>query len=192
MCKSRLGPAIRISPIFLYLFLFVTLPLQAAGKGPEHKPAPAVSMNLGAIHVEGERQVIETLQAIKIALNRPFSPGRAHENDVVCRIHKAMGRAVEYLDCATNRYYTARREITQTAMMVAESGVPEGAKGACDSSACYDYVFTTLSAGLSRIRGHQLHVQVNAGALKALLAKVPYPAPEVAPATPAPAAGTHH
>ena len=191
MCKSRLGPAIRISPIFLYLFLFVTLPLQAAGKGPEHKPAPAVSMNLGAIHVEGERQIIETLQAIKIALNRPFSPGRAHENDVVCRIHKAMGRAVEYLDCATNRYYTARREITQTAMVIGESD--NAAEGlTCASSACYENVFAALNEGLSRIRGHQLHVQVNAGALKALLAKVPYPAPEVAPATPAPAAGTHH
>ena len=175
----------------MYLFLFVTLPLQAAGKGPEHKPAPAVSMNLGAIHVEGERQVIETLQAIKIALNRPFSPGRTHENDVVCRIHKAMGRAVEYLDCATNRYYTARREITQTAMVIGESDNP--AEGlTCASSACYENVFAALNEGLSRIRGHQLHVQVNAGALKALLAKVPYPAPEVAPATPAPAAGTHH
>ncbi|MHB8424522.1 MAG: hypothetical protein ACYDB9_05115 [Gammaproteobacteria bacterium] len=152
-----------------------------------------MSMNLGAIHVEGERQVIETLQALKIALNRPFSPSRAHENDVVCRIHKAMGRAVEYLDCATNRYYTRRREITQTAMTVAESTAGATApNGVCNSSACYDYVFTALNEGLSRMRGHQLHVQVNAGALKALLAKVPYPAPAVAPATPAPAAGTHH
>lgn len=191
MCTSRLGSAIRISPVFLCLFLFVALPLQAAGNRLGPKPAPAVSMNLGAIHVEGERQVIETLQAIKIALNRPFSPDRAHANDVVCRIHRAMGRAVEFLDCATNRYYTRRRDITQTAMAIGETDNP--AEGlTCASSACYENVFAALNAGLSSIRGHQLHVQVNAGALKALLARVPYPAPEAPPATPAPAAGTHH
>lgn len=173
--------AICTGSLLLGLLVITALP-SYADNASTGKSAAAMTMNLGPIQVHGQKQIVKMLQAIKIALKQPISSSRADENKVVCRISKSMGRAVWYLDCATNRYYNQRRYEAQTAVQVAESSISAGTipNGGCTTGACYETVFAGMNAGLDRIHGHKLHTKVNAAALKALLEKIPDPVPDAA------------
>ena len=148
--------------------------------------APASSqptIELGTVEVQGSEKIVAALQAIKVALKTPFSDDPAHANDPVCRIVKQLGEAREYLDCATNRDYSRRRDATQTAIMSNLYGAPAGAD--------------LLRGLIAKQPLHELHMPVNGGNLQALLARLPEQ-PVVVPAaaagslpTPVPAAATH-
>ncbi len=91
----------------------------------------------------------------------------------VCRLRSKMGsHIVKLLTCATNRNLSNRRDRTQTAMIVGESGA-----AACneDPSCILTNTFQPLNGVLAGQPFHVLRMPVNAGALQALLAKVPLP-----------------
>ncbi len=135
-------------------------------------------MHLGKVTVRGEKQIIATLQAIKVALNQPNSGDPRLANVVVCRIRDKMGSHLKLLTCATNRDLNTRRSITQTAMTEAMAGELDPLS--CGTGSCYQQVFEPLNGILAGQPFHVLRVPVNAGALRALLAKVPLPAPRAA------------
>lgn len=159
----------------LLLLASCCLSLAALADEPATEPPP--TLQLGTVSVTGERKIMETLQAIKVALHAPFSSDAAHANYVVCRINKSLGEAREYLDCATNRDFTQRREATQTTIMIGTYGVPGGGNP-------LDYFVAAQP-------NHQLHMPVQGAALRALLARVPdAPTDEGARLQASPAAAT--
>lgn len=132
--------------------------------------APAAgepTLQLGTVEVQGNQQIVATLQAIKLALKAPFSNDPAHANDPVCRIEKSLGEAREYLNCATNRDYIVRRDATQLAVENGTLGVPGGAD--------------LLRSFLARQPDHRIHMPVKGAGLQALLARIP-DAPVTVPA----------
>src|SRR5579872_6777916 len=88
---------------------------------PASTDNPPQTINLGDIEVRGQANVVKMLQAIKQALKTPYSDSPEHADDLVCRIDRKLGDARKYLDCATNRDYSRRRDATQTGMMAAQS-----------------------------------------------------------------------
>lgn len=139
------------------------------------------TLYLGKISVTGQQKILSTLKAIKLALHTPFSNDPAHADDMVCRIDKGLGEEHEYLDCATNRNYTRRRDAVHTAGLTGTTGIPVGGE------------LQMFNALIATQPEHSLHVQVQGGALQALLARIPADATVVVPAaaTPlAPAAAT--
>lgn len=151
------------------------LPAGHAAGAPVSGPAArdqTVAIQLGKVTVRGEKQIIETLQAIKVALNQPNSSDPRLANVVVCRLRSKMGsHVVKLLTCATNNTLNKRRSITQLAMDNALAS-----PGDC-GIAC---VANSLNEVLAGQRSHVLRVPVNEGALQALLAKVPLPIPRTA------------
>lgn len=93
--------------------------------GHRADPAPAddqqQTLKLGDIEVKGQENVVKMLQAIKKALRTPYSDSPEHADDLVCRINRKLGEASKYLDCATNRDYSKRRDATQNGMLAAQS-----------------------------------------------------------------------
>ena len=156
---------------FFCLSLLVVLPTTvSAATGPTHHPALQPVIQLGKVTVRGEKQIIETLQAIKIALNQPNSTNPKLANVVVCRIRSKMGsHVVKLLTCATNRNLNQRRDNTLLAMDNALAS-PGGCAIAC--------VVNSLNEALAAQRFHVLRIPVNEGALQALLARVPMPTPQ--------------
>ncbi|MGH8292987.1 MAG: hypothetical protein ACRESA_05885, partial [Gammaproteobacteria bacterium] len=86
----------------LILFLLTTillLPLAAiAAYGPPQESNAAqaaqnnnIVLHLGKIKVKGQKQIIKTLQAIKVALNQPESSDPKLQNVVVCRLTNDIG-----------------------------------------------------------------------------------------------------
>jgi hypothetical protein len=133
--------------------------------------APAAAqptLQLGTVEVQGNQQVLATLQAIKLALKAPYSNDPAHANDPVCRIEKQLGETREYLDCATNRDLIKRRDATQLAVEIGTLGVPGGSD--------------LLRSFLARQPDHRVHMPVNGAALQDLLTRIP-DAPVAVPAT---------
>lgn len=117
-----------------------------------------MTLQLGAVQVKGDRQVIQTLHAIKLALHEPFSDSAADAGKVVCRIVKQLGETREYLDCATNRDYTQRRDATQLEALK-HLGDPAGAE--------------PLSQFMAVQPEHRIHTVVNGAALQAVLEHIP-------------------
>ncbi|MDE2091913.1 MAG: hypothetical protein KGJ08_08445, partial [Gammaproteobacteria bacterium] len=74
------------------------------------------SANLGKINVTATKELIKTLQVVKVALNQPFSSSRGQADAVVCRIITGHGhlnveeRMGAVLECGTNSWFTWRRE----------------------------------------------------------------------------------
>ncbi|HEY3858230.1 MAG TPA: hypothetical protein VGM47_01310 [Gammaproteobacteria bacterium] len=143
--------------------LCLSMPVQAGGPAPAEQP----SLQLGTISVTGQRDVINTLRSIKLALKTPYSDDAAHADDLVCRIDKQLGEAKEYLDCGINRDLTKRRDSTQTNIMITTLGVPGG---------------TDLLRGFIAAQPeHHLRVPVNGAGLQTVLEQIP-DAPPVAAA----------
>jgi len=124
---------------------------------------PEPVLQLGSVQVQGDRQIIEALHAIKRALKTPFSDSAEHADDVVCRIDKQLGEAREYLNCATNRDYTRRRDDTQLEILK-HLGDPSGAD--------------PLQMFVAKQPEHRLRVPVNGAALQTLLTRIPDQLPD--------------
>lgn len=148
----------------------ILLLLSAVAAPAGHATPPVTStknentIQLGSVAVHGQKQILAALQAIKIALHSPFSSDKAHENDVVCRISKAMAEAREYLTCATNRTFAHRRMITQTDFLITQY-IASGVGGTTRA----------MESIVGAQPNHMLHMPVNGGALQALLNKLPAP-----------------
>ena len=175
--KDRILPSL----LAITLGLFLSAGAQAYLADPS---ASEPVLHLGKIEVSGQKQVMEALQAIKLALKRPESSDPSQQNAIVCRIEKDIGsHQQDLLTCATNRTLSLRRQATQSGMITACEGVA--------GTTCYpDQGFgsrSPLSAALQSTEGHVLHTTVNAASLRSLLAKIPDPAPED---TTAPAVGS--
>lgn len=127
------------------------------------------TLYLGNITIVGQQKIVNALRAIKLALRTPYSNDPAHADDVVCRINKGLGEQHEYLDCATNKNYSKRRDATQMSVLVGTLGIPDGG------------VSQLFAAMIATQPEHRLHVPVQGGALQALLAQVPDDARVVEP-----------
>ena len=81
--------------------------------------------NLGKINVTATRELIKTLQVVKVALNEPYSSSRDKANVVVCRIITGHGhmsvqeRMGAVLECGTNSWFTWKRETCQNGGLAA-------------------------------------------------------------------------
>ncbi|HET7649892.1 MAG TPA: hypothetical protein VFL15_04235 [Gammaproteobacteria bacterium] len=93
----------------------------AAADGPAAPPASSstakpASTNLGKVQVTGIKQLVRTLQTVKVALNQPFSTSPDKADVVVCRIIHSHGelhvaaRMGAILECGTNSWFTSRRD----------------------------------------------------------------------------------
>ncbi len=187
--------------IFTLLIAALGLPLAVAADS-NTAPGDATSqttkddnatMYLGTIQVHGEKNIVKTLQAIKIGLQLPYSNDPKLANVVVCRIEDQAGSHIkQWLICGTNHTLSQQRAALHTAMFASvAAGSQSGST--CTSSGCYEQVFAVLNATLNSLPGNYLHTSVNGPALHALLEKIPYP-PGYAPApasTTAPAVPSH-
>ncbi|MGB9429710.1 MAG: hypothetical protein WCC11_07530 [Gammaproteobacteria bacterium] len=74
--------------------------------------AKTQTANLGKINVTAMRELVKTLQVVKVALNEPFSTSRDKADVVVCRIIEGHGylnvqeRMGAVLECGTNSWFT--------------------------------------------------------------------------------------
>jgi hypothetical protein len=140
------------------LALFCSLPAQA---DDSNQPV----LYLGQLPITGQQQIVDTLLAIKAALKEPLSAKPADADKVVCRINKGTGTAHEFLDCATNRIYSAEHEQLQNAMLARSNGLPPGEYGEATQQD-----FDGLVAEQPH---HRLHVPINGAALRSLLDSLP-------------------
>ncbi|MDE2234230.1 MAG: hypothetical protein KGK44_01625 [Gammaproteobacteria bacterium] len=180
-------------PILLLSLSFASNLANAAAQdnssGQTANYSDVVVMHLGGITVRGQKDIIETLQAIKVALRQPISSDPKLANVMVCRLrNKAGSHLKQLLVCGTNQNLARNRDDLQTAMTEAESA-SDGGTATCESSGCYDEVFNILNQDLVNRPGQTLHAEVNGPGLRNLLNKIPYPAAAKAK-TGAPAAGT--
>jgi hypothetical protein len=171
--------------------LAMLLALPAAGTAANTDASQATPViYLGKVKVVGQKQIVATLQAIKVGLEMPYSSDPKMANVVVCRLVDQAGSHIkQWLICGTNRILGQQREAIATAMEVAiTAGSSTGST--CASAACYTRVFAVLNETLNSQPGNYLHTLVNGAALRGLLRKIPYPASLAPAATPAPAAST--
>jgi hypothetical protein len=192
-----------------YLLCLTAIPaLSLAGKNISASPQSSIGkpqttndnvvLYLGNIKVRGQRNIIKTLQAIKLALQQPYSSDPTLANVMICRLRDQAGSHLrQWLTCGTNRVLAEHRDALQTnmAFMQPDTDHPsdpgEPGTASCAGSACYE----EASAALGNIVGAQpdryLRTSVNGPAFRALLEKIPYPYPAAAiPKTGAPTAGT--
>lgn len=158
--------------------------------------SPATTMHLGTVDVNGQQDIVRTLQAIKVALRRPFSTRAADADLVVCRINKALGEEKEYLECATNREYSQRRAASQLQRMVtdpeAQTDARAGDSGAVNPAMVRAGIENALQNVIALQPEHHLNVPVNASQLQVLLAQLPLPVTATAvPAASSAAANGH-
>lgn len=168
-CRFRFPNA-----ILLACTLLLPLATLAGGETAQSPASPsgqdgAPVMHLGKVEVKGEKQIIQTLQLIKVALRTPESSDPKLANVVICRLHNEIGsHERQMLTCGTNASLAARRDATQTAMRQALSN-PTGPS--TEDSARYE-----LNEVLANQPGNILQAPVNGPAFRALLEKIPLPA----------------
>ena len=92
-------------------------PAPAAGTHTQSSPdAQPPSTELGKINVKGTKELIRSLEVVKVALKQPFSSDPAEANTVVCRIIHGHGhvhvdeRMGAVLECGTNSWYSWRKD----------------------------------------------------------------------------------
>lgn len=156
----------------------VAMLLAGSARADNPDEAKGATLQLGTVQVKGQRQIMETLQQIKMALKRSESSDRSQRQEVICRIDTDVGtHHQQYLECATNATRDRRREATQSSMYAA----CESVRG---TSCAADQAFgarSSLGMAIGATSDHFLRMPVNGAALQALLAKIPDPSPEVAP-----------
>ena len=154
------------------------LPAGHAAGAPTSGPAArdqSVTLHLGKITVRGERQIVKALQIIKLGLRQPYSSDPKLANVVVCRMHDKVGsHVIQVLICGTNANLAKRR----TAFQIATLGVI----AQCGNNCGLQNYANGWNEVLADQPGQVLDTRVNGAALRALLAKVPLPAPKTAPA----------
>ena len=152
-------------------------------------------MHIGEIEVHGQQEITRTLQAIKVALTRPYSNDPKLANVMVCRLEDAPGSHVQQqLVCGTNRILSLRRSSLQSNYTAATAqNTVNGPKGTgCYNDSCYTAVFEQLNETIATLPGHYLDQTVNGPALRKALKDTPMPAADAPTATPnaAPAAAS--
>ncbi|HVC37289.1 MAG TPA: hypothetical protein VNF46_02695 [Gammaproteobacteria bacterium] len=176
--------------ILIFLAAMLSLPLAAnaaddtaqGNTTSQTEQSDQMVIHLGKIEVKGQKQIIEVLQTIKVALKQPYSDDPKLANVVVCRIKNDMGsHANQLLECATNHTLSERRRTTQSAIIVSTSAPTAGGLPA---------QMDVLHSMLMSLPDNYMQAPVNGSALHALLEKIPNPAP-ASPATSALAASTH-
>jgi len=180
-----------ICSVFLILCLGLTCtsPALARMDGPPSSADQGTVLHLGEVEVHGEQNVTRTLQAIKVALTRPYSNDPKLANVMVCRLEdSAESHVKKVLFCGTNRTLSLQRGTLQSNMGAAlAQNTRSGPAGVgCYDSVCYTAVFEQLSETLSSLPGNYLHQTVNGPALRSALNNVPMPTPD----QPAPGAAT--
>jgi len=157
------------------------------------KQDPYVVIYLGKVAVGGQKEVYETLQSIKVALEQPLSNDPKLADVLVCRLTDDIGtHAKQLLVCATNRTLQKNRDVLQASMdsSLADADPPLGGDGhggsstACISGSCYENTVNLLNETINNQPHHYLKQQVNGTSLRSLLNTIPYPKQE------APAAAT--
>lgn len=98
---------------------------------PGAKPASA---ELGEVRVKGMRELIRSLEVVKVALKQPVSSDPAQANTVVCRIITGHGHPIveermgAVLQCGTNSWYLWRKDTCRNAGIAqCGSGAPGSA-----------------------------------------------------------------
>lgn len=138
-----------------------------------------VTIYLGNVEVRGEAKIGQTLQAIKIALEMPYSSDPKFANVLVCRLEDKPGSHLyKILICGTNRNLASQRFALQTAfdLMNSRNASDRGEFGGVSCApGCYDQVFGALNETIDGMPDHYLKTTVDGAALKTLLQKVPYP-----------------
>lgn len=159
---------------------------------------------LGKIGVTGQEAILGALQDIKLALAQPLSNDPRLADVMVCRLADDIGtHAKQLLICGTNRVLNQNRALLQATMssFLGNANPPAGGDGhggsstACSASSCFEEDVGILNETVNSQSQHYIKQQVNGAALRALLAKLPYPQQIAVPAAatvPAPAAVTAH
>jgi acyl-CoA reductase-like NAD-dependent aldehyde dehydrogenase len=186
----------RSNAVLLSTFLLsaLVLPLSAQARFADPTVSDQTTLQLGEIQVAGQKQLIQALRAIKVALKRPESTDPSQRGVIVCRLDKDIGtHEKDLLTCATNATLQKRRADTQIAWLL-------GCTGAAGSRCLRDPAFyasddVVLGKIVNASSARMLKVQVDGAALRKLLAGLPDPTPaEALPAgtvpTPAPSADT--
>ncbi|HEY1772531.1 MAG TPA: hypothetical protein VGH91_04995 [Gammaproteobacteria bacterium] len=137
----------------------------------------AETMYLGKIEVKGQKNIVRTLQAIKIALSRPISVDPADAQAIVCRIEKPLGEVSEYLECATNEDYTKQRDAIHRSME-STFGSPLQCTGRCSEDNWLQHL-------VAKQADSRIHMRVDGPAFRKLIRGIPVPADTtvVAPAS---------
>ena len=148
--------------------------------------APAVStlgdsaiIYLGSVQLRGEVKITQTLQAIKLALQMPYSADPKFANVVICRLEDKPGSSLyKILICGSNHNLAGQRLALQAAFDSMNGhdadGDGEYAGIAC-APGCFGQVFGTLNETLDSMPEHYLKTTVDGAALSDLLRQVPYP-----------------
>jgi hypothetical protein len=168
----------------LLAFLSAALP-RAAAAGTDalvDSVGEHMVIYLGSIAIDGQRQIFQALQDIKVALEQPLSSDPRLADVMVCRLADELGsRSRQVLICGTNRSLARNRELMHT---VIASSSPAG--GDCGPVDCGTPLVGVLDASVNSMPHLYLMQQVNGPSLQALLASIPYPAIGSGSAKPAP------
>lgn len=91
-------------------------PATTAAGSPAPSTKEAQTTNLGEISVTAMKELVKTLQVVKVALDEPYSDSRDKADVVVCRIIQGHGhlnveeRMGAVLECGTNSWFTWQHE----------------------------------------------------------------------------------
>lgn len=155
------------------ILVFTMLGLSVSALAADEAPAASThnipySIDLGAVHVQGQQAVINALQTIKLGLETPISSSPADQNKIVCRISRPLGEMKKFLDCSTNRFYAQRREQAQLNATV--NGSVSCVSTKCDKP----FEFQNMVRGLiSNQPDQHLRMEINPYKLRKLLNSLP-------------------
>ncbi|MDE2071113.1 MAG: hypothetical protein KGJ04_07630 [Gammaproteobacteria bacterium] len=88
----------------------------AGTQAPPQSSVKPTSIELGKVNVKAMRELIRSLEVVKVALKQPFSNDPAQANTVVCRIIQSHGqlrveeRMGAVLECGTNSWFMWRKD----------------------------------------------------------------------------------
>ncbi|MGH8373478.1 MAG: hypothetical protein ACRETO_12205 [Gammaproteobacteria bacterium] len=96
-------------------------------------PAPAATSlakpattNLSKVQVTGIRELVHTLQTVKVALKRHFNNDPKRVNEMICEINGGLNPTLE---CGTQGWYRMRREAYHLGFLPAGNGFAGGELG---------------------------------------------------------------